>query len=78
MLVLGRKVGETVVVPACCLSVSVLEVRGNRVRLGFAAPPQVRIKREEVFVRDKAAEPEPTLGSAAPARTARRAGLGGK
>ena len=36
------RVGETV-------TVRVLEVKGNQVRLGVEAPPEVRIYREEVY-----------------------------
>ena len=38
MLVLTRKVGEKIVVPQCQLTVSVMEITGKRVRLGFSAP----------------------------------------
>jgi carbon storage regulator len=46
MLVLSRKLGEEVVI---CdnIRLTVLQVRGNRVRLGFAAPPGVSIRRAE-------------------------------
>ena len=39
MLVLSRKVSEQVVVPQCELTVTVLDIMGGRVRLGFTAPP---------------------------------------
>lgn len=48
MLVLTRKVGETVRI-GDGVTVQVLNVRGGQVRLGFTAPPEVRIFREEVF-----------------------------
>ena len=48
MLVLSRKIGEKVVVPGCDLTLTVLAVQGNRVRLGIAAPPDVTVLREEV------------------------------
>ena len=47
MLVLSRKVGEKVVIGGC-ITVTVVAVDGNKVRLGFTAPPEVRIDREEV------------------------------
>ncbi len=47
MLVLSRKRGETIVVGEN-IEVSILEVQGNRVRLGFKAPAEVRIRREEL------------------------------
>ena len=54
MLVLSRKVGERVVVPDCDLTVSVIAVRGNRVRLGIEAPRELAVHREEVLQRDLA------------------------
>jgi carbon storage regulator len=47
MLVLTRKLGETVVIDGG-IKVTVLEVAGNRVRLGIAAPDGVRILRGEL------------------------------
>ncbi len=51
MLVLSRKVGESVVMPECGVTVTVVAVQGDKVRLGFAAPPAVIIHREEVWQR---------------------------
>jgi carbon storage regulator len=48
MLVLSRKVGERTLVDQNTW-VEVLEVRGDRVRLGFTAPPDVDIFREELI-----------------------------
>ena len=48
MLVLTRKVGETIRV-GDNVTVQVLGIRGGQVRLGFAAPVDVRIFREEIF-----------------------------
>jgi carbon storage regulator len=50
MLVLSRKVGEKVVIDGC-ITVTVLAVDGNKVRLGITAPPEVLIDREEVHRR---------------------------
>jgi carbon storage regulator CsrA len=47
MLVLSRKPGEKVVI-GNGITVTVVEVRGNRVRLAFDAPDQVRILRAEL------------------------------
>ena len=38
MLVLSRKAGEEIVVPACRLTVTVLSIEGKKVRLGISAP----------------------------------------
>jgi carbon storage regulator len=47
MLVLNRRPGEKVVLDNG-ISVTVVEVTGNRVRLAFDAPEQVRILRPEL------------------------------
>lgn len=54
MLVLSRKVGETIVVPQLALTVTVLEVRGDRIRLGIKAPSGVPVHRREVWDRIRA------------------------
>lgn len=48
MLVLSRKVGESVVVGGN-VTVEVVEIRGDKIRLGFTAPREVPIHRQEVF-----------------------------
>jgi carbon storage regulator len=48
MLLLSRRIGETVLIGAD-VKVVVLGVKGSQVRLGFEAPPQVTVDREEVF-----------------------------
>lgn len=48
MLVLTRKVGELIRI-GDNVTVQVIAVRGGQVRLGLAAPPDVRIFREEIF-----------------------------
>ncbi len=47
MLVLTRKLGEKVVIDGC-ITVEIVAVDGNKVRLGISAPPEVRVDREEV------------------------------
>jgi carbon storage regulator len=65
MLVLSRKVGERIIVPGCELTIAVLEVRRNQVRLGITAPPEVAVYRTEILGRmeDKAAAPPNNLPS---------------
>lgn len=49
MLVLTRKVGESVDIEiGGGIKVTVIEVRGKQVRLGFTAPEDVDIWREEI------------------------------
>ncbi|MCS6852799.1 MAG: carbon storage regulator CsrA [Gemmataceae bacterium] len=50
MLVLSRKLGESIVIDNQ-ITVTVVAVDGNKVRLGIMAPPEVRIDREEVHRR---------------------------
>jgi len=47
MLVLSRKRGQGIVI-GDGITVTVLDVQGDRVKIGFAAPPEVPIHREEV------------------------------
>lgn len=54
MLILTRKIGEIVRI-GDDVTVRVLGVRGGQVSLGFSAPSDVRIFREEVLEADRAA-----------------------
>ena len=49
MLILTRRVGENVIVGEEIV-ISVIEVRGDAVRLGIRAPRSVSVHREEVWV----------------------------
>jgi carbon storage regulator len=61
MLVLSRKLGEEIVVPALQLRLTVLAVEGNTVRLGVTAPAEVAVHRQEVWdrIRRPAKRPAP-------------------
>lgn len=48
MLILTRRVGESVVI-GDDVSVTVLGVKGNQVRLGVNAPRDVAVHREEIY-----------------------------
>lgn len=50
MLVLSRKKGQKIVVGGC-VHVTVIEIRGDRVKLAFDAPHQVPVHREEIYRR---------------------------
>jgi carbon storage regulator len=47
VLVLSRRVGEEVVI-GDNIRVTVLDIRGNQVRLGFTAPGNIVIRRSEL------------------------------
>ena len=48
MLILTRRVGETLMI-GDNISISVLGVKGNQVRIGIDAPKEVAVHREEIF-----------------------------
>jgi carbon storage regulator len=52
MLILTRRVGEAVVINEE-VTVTVLGVKGNQVRIGVNAPKSVSVHREEIFERIK-------------------------
>jgi carbon storage regulator len=76
VLVLTRRAGQSVMIGQDVV-VTVLEVRGDQVRIGIRAPREVQVHREEVFAEleaanRSAASPSPSalsaLGKALPPR----------
>ena len=65
MLILSRRPGESVKI-GDEVTVTVLSVKGNQLRLGFTAPPNVAIHREEIYERIQAERLDNTLQSGAP------------
>ena len=57
MLILTRRVGETVMIGEE-VSVTILGVKGNQVRVGINAPKNVAVHREEIFERIKSEDPD--------------------
>ena len=53
MLILTRRVGERLMI-GDEIQVTVLGVKGNQVRLGVQAPPNVSVHREEIYERVQA------------------------
>lgn len=52
MLILTRRVGETVMIGED-VTVTVLGVKGNQVRVGINAPKSIAVHREEIYERIK-------------------------
>lgn len=58
MLVLTRSVNERLIINNGEITLSVLDIRGNQVRIGIDAPKNVTVHREEIYLRIKAEEEE--------------------
>ncbi len=66
MLILTRRIGETLMI-GDDVSITVIGVKGNQVRIGIDAPKEVAVHREEIFNRIKSdqlklVEPEKSTG----------------
>lgn len=56
MLILTRRVGETLMV-GDDVTVTILGVKGNQIRIGVNAPKDVEVHREEVYERIQQEKP---------------------
>ena len=61
MLVVTRGHGDRVFINGQQIKVTILGIRGNQVRLGFEAPKNVSIHREEVYLRIQSEHEETAL-----------------
>ena len=62
MLILTRRIGETLMV-GDDVTVTVLGVKGNQVRLGVNAPKDVAVHREEIYQRIQNEKDEDNKGN---------------
>jgi carbon storage regulator len=65
MLVLSRKLHESIIINDN-IRVTIVQIKGDRVRLGITAPPEVRVDREEVARRLQEFVGPPTVEASSP------------
>lgn len=57
MLILTRKIGEVLLV-GDDVEITVLNIRGNQVKLGVNAPKEISVHRQEIYDKIKASKEE--------------------
>jgi len=51
MLILTRRIGESLIIGNQEITITILGQKGNQIRIGIEAPKNVSVHREEVFMR---------------------------
>ena len=62
MLVLTRKKNESIVINDV-IRITVVEIRGDKVRLGIEAPREIEVHRQEVYQQIHGEKTEPPIGT---------------
>lgn len=66
VLVLSRQRDEAIVIPECDIEIVVVQIKGDKVRLGITAPDHIQIYREEIWqevLNEKASQRRPNDGA---------------
>ncbi|MBP5250085.1 MAG: carbon storage regulator CsrA [Lachnospiraceae bacterium] len=65
MLALSRKTGESIIVGSD-IELTVLEIKGDQVKIGINAPKQIPIYRKEIYIQIQEANQEAARQTASP------------
>ena len=63
MLVLSRKPGEEIVIPSLDVTIRLIDIRGDKVRVGIEAPTEIAVHRKEVWDRIQQFQPGAEVAS---------------
>jgi carbon storage regulator len=63
MLVLSRRESEQIVIPELGITLQVIRIKGNSVKIGIDAPPNIRVLRGELQLRAEADRSLQTLAN---------------